>query len=168
MYRRSTAQVTFSALPPGIREVLERHAAERQLVLRGDEPCWLTHSENPPAEGFFGKLLSRRANHLDPDVEHDSALVLHPTYLLVATSGAQRGASALSVPLLQASVARGSAIAARLAASVPGLDDGMSITGFPGDEGRPGSYFFGLGKEPAAGDCLRRVESAIMAAKNPG
>ncbi|MCB9588361.1 MAG: hypothetical protein H6718_23335 [Polyangiaceae bacterium] len=167
MYRRSTSQASFGSLPPALREAFERHAAERQLILKGDERCWITHSENPPASGFFGKLLSRRANHLDPDVEHDSALVLHPTCLLVGTSGAKRGTFVLSVPLLQASVTRGSGLAARLGTSVPGVADGMSITGFPSHEGRLGTYFFGLGSEPAAEACLNSVESAILAAKNP-
>lgn len=55
----------------------------------------------------------------------------------------------------------GSGVAAHVAAAVPGADDGMTISGFPGKEGRPGTHFFGLG-----GDCLAAVESAIRAAKS--
>jgi hypothetical protein len=39
----------------------------------------MTHSENSPASSAFGKLLRRRANPSDPDEEHWTAVVLHPT-----------------------------------------------------------------------------------------
>ena len=126
---------------------------------------WLTRSENPPAEGFFGKLLGRRANPVDPDEVHETVLVLHRSHVLVATSGEKRGTSVLSVALTQASVSRGAALAAF--ANVPGASDGLSISGFPGDHGRPGSYFFGLGSEPDAAECERVLTAAITAAKNP-
>jgi hypothetical protein len=49
------------------------------------------------------------------------------------------------------------------------LDEpGLTLSGFPGEQGSLGSYFFGLGPEPAATECARAVESAIIAAKNPG
>jgi hypothetical protein len=90
--------------------------------------------------------------------------VLHPTHLIVGTHGPKRGTSILSLPLLQASVQRGSAMAARLGMT---SEDGITIDGFPGEEGRPGSYFVGLGPEPAAGDCFAAVEAAVRAAKHP-
>lgn len=164
MYRRSTRETSLASLPPALADALARHAAAHQLALDGAR-LWLTHSENPPAEGFLGKLLGRRANPVDPDVAHDTVLVLHRTQLLVATSGEKRGTAVLSVPLLQASVSRGSPLPAGFA-SVPGANDGLSVSGFPGEHGRPGSYFVGLGPEPDAAECERAVTAAIAAAKN--
>ena len=68
----------------------------------------------------------------------------------------------MSLPLLQASVQRGSALAARLGVA---SEDGITIEGFPGEEGRPGSYFVGLGPD-AANECFDAVEAAVRAAKN--
>lgn len=164
MYRRTTRELALSALPPALAAAIEAHASRSQLRLERTR-CWLTHSENPPAEGFFGKLLGRRANDVDPDVAHDSALVLHPTHVLVATSGERRGTTVLSLPLVQATMTRGSAIAARV--GMAAAADGVTLAGFPGEVGRPGTYFFGLGPEPAAEECVRALESAILAAKNP-
>lgn len=71
----------------------------------------------------------------------------------------------LSVPLAQASMTRGNSLAERLGQAP---DSGITILGFPGEHGRPGSYFFGLGSEPAATACVQAVEAAIVDAKNPG
>ena len=163
-YRRSTRAVTLGEVPPVLRDAIADHATKHQLSLDSVR-AWLTHSENPPATGLFGKLFGKRANSVDPDAEHDSLLVLHRTHVVIATTGAKRGTAVLSLPLLQASVVRGSGVAARLAMKVPGADDGMTISGFPGDEGRPGTYFFGLGTEPAAADCFVALETAIMGVK---
>lgn len=166
MYRRRTRELPLSTLPPAIAAALAKHAADHQLTLDPAQArVWLTHSENPEAPGFFGKVLGRRANPVDPDAAHDSALVLLPTHLVLATSGERRGTTALSLALLAASVVRGSGVAAHVAAAVPGADDGMTISGFPGREGRPGTHFFGLGGDAAGADCLAAVESAIRAAK---
>ncbi len=164
MYRRTTRETTLASLPRPIAEALSTHASSHQIELGGVR-CWVTHSENPPADGFFGKLLGRRANPVDPDAEHDTVLVLHPTHVLVATSGARRGTSVLSLPLAQASLTRGSAIAARM--GVAGPNDGFTLSGFPGDEGRPGTYFVGLGSGPSGEECARAVEDAIRVRKNP-
>jgi hypothetical protein len=164
VYRRTTREADLGALAPGLSEAISAHAASRQIVL-SQTRVWVTHSENPPAEGFFGKLFGSRANSADPDTEHDTVLVLHPTHLLVATAGAKRGTSVLSLPLMQASVSRGNAIAARFAGAAM-ADDGLTVSGFPGEHGRPGTYFVGLGAEPAGAECARAVEAAIVAAKN--
>ena len=164
MYRRATRELPFSALPATIADALVKHAASNQIEL-ANVRVWITHSENLPAEGFFGKMLGRRANSADPDLAHDTVIVLHSTHALVATSGEKRGTSVLSVPLAHASVTAGSAIAARL--NVPGVSDGISLSGFPGDVGRPGTFFVGLGPERAGVECARAVEAAIVAAKNP-
>lgn len=163
-YRRSTRAVTLAELAPPLREALADHAAKHQLGLDGVR-AWLTHSENPVAAGLLGRLFGRRANSVDPDAEHDAVLVLHRTHLAIATTGARRGTAALSLPLLQASVVRGSGVAARLAAQVPGADDGMTISGFPGHHGHTGTMFFGLGEEAAAAECFGAVERAIFEAK---
>ncbi|MCC6216703.1 MAG: hypothetical protein IT376_17720 [Polyangiaceae bacterium] len=169
MYRRTTREIPLASAPPAVAEALARHCADHQLTL---DPArcraWHTHSENPEAAGFFGKLLGRRANPADPDAEHDSVLVLHPTHVVLATTGKARGSVAMSLPLLQASVRRGSALPAHLAARVPGASEGITLSGFPGHVGRPGEYFFGLGEGPAAQRCATAVEAAVAAAKAGG
>jgi hypothetical protein len=162
LYHRSTRALEPGVLPEPFRASLAEHASQRQLDLSSLR-VWVTHSENPAATGFFGKLLGRRANSVDPDPWHDTLIALHPTHLIVGTHGPKRGTVVMSLSLGQASVQRGSAIATRLGMA---SEDGISIEGFPGQEGRPGSYFVGLGKEPAADDCFASVEAAIRAAKN--
>ena len=167
MYRRTTREVPLGAVPPSIAAALAKHAGDHQLTLDAARArVWHTHSENPPADGFWGKLFGTRANSVDPDAQHDSVLVLHPTHLLVATSGEKR-TSVLSLALLSASITRGSVVAAKFGVEVPGANDGITITGFPGEIGRPGSYFFGLGGDAAGAECARAVETAVTAAKNP-
>ncbi len=163
MYRRTTREIALATLPRPLADAMSTLAASSQLEL-AKVRCWLTHSENPPAGGFLGKVFGRRANPVDPDAEHDTAVVLSPTHVLVATSGAARGTSAMSLALAQASLARGSAVAA--AAGVAGPEDGVTLSGFPGTEGRPGTYFVGLGPEPAGAECARALEEAIRARKN--
>lgn len=163
-YLRTTRAVTVAELSAPLRDALADHATKNQLSLDGAR-AWLTHSDNPPASGLFGKLLGRRANPVDPDASHHSVLVLISRHAIIATTGERRGTSVLSVPLLQAAVVRGSGVAARLAMNVPGAEDGMTLSGFPGEEGRPGTLYFGLGNEPAAAECFTALEQAIANAK---
>lgn len=166
MYVRHTRSVRHQDLPARIRDKLVTHAESRQLDL-SNVRAWITHSENPPASSGLGKLLRRRANSADPDAEHWTVLVLHPTHIIVVNDGAKRGTAALSVPLTQASMTSGSAIGARLGADDR---DGFSITGFAtgfGTGGQQGSYYIGLGPEGDAADCMAAVRSAITEAKNP-
>ncbi|MCT7656981.1 hypothetical protein [Mycobacterium deserti] len=162
-YVRHTRPVQIDELPAHVRENLSAHAESRQLAL-GTARLWLTHSENPPAGSAFGRLVGRRLNPADPDAEHITVLVLHPTHLLVVTDGAKRGTAVLSLPLMQASVAAGTGLGPAFdrLADEPG---GFTITGFAGEQ--PGSYFVGMGPEPEAVDCFEEVRSAIAAAKNP-
>ncbi|HVJ19797.1 MAG TPA: hypothetical protein VM686_30485 [Polyangiaceae bacterium] len=162
LYVRSTRGLSSGDVPETFRGPLAEHAAKHQLEL-GTLQVWLTHSENPPASGFVGKLLGKRSNSLDPDAWHDTLIALHPTHLIVGTHGPKRGTTVLSLPLMQASVQRGRAI--ELRRGMPS-DDGISIEGFPGDVGRPGTYFVGLGPEPAANDCFAAIEGAVRSAKN--
>lgn len=164
MYRRSTRETKLAELAPPVREKLNQHAAQNQLVLGPDVRVWITHSENPPATGFFGKLFGSRANSVDPDPEHDTVILIHSSHLVFVTSGAKRGTSAISVPLSLASMQRGDAVAAKL--GVTGANDGMTIAGFPGEHGNVGSYFVGLGQDPAGAACAQAIEAAIVAAKN--
>lgn len=144
----------LSALPADVAAALRDHAASRQLTITDDLPAWSTRSINPPASSAIGRLLGRRANPADPDSENQTLVVLHPTHLLVVNSGAERGISALSVPLAIASI------------EAPESPDGFGVTGFAGDGGRPGSYYLGVG-EPQGAECREAVRAAIVAAKNP-
>ncbi len=162
LYIRSTREVASAEVQQAFGSALAEHAAKHQLEL-GSLRAWLTHSENPPATGFFGRLLGRRSNSVDPDPWHDTLIALHPTHLIVGTSGPKRGTSVLSLPLVQASIQRGHS---RLGLPGAPTDDGIRIEGFPGQVGRPGSYFVGLGPEPAANECFGAIESAVRAAKN--
>jgi hypothetical protein len=164
MYVRHTRSVQLGELAPHVRGELTAHADVRQLDLT-DVRLWLTHSENPPAGSGLGKLLRRRTNPTDPDAEHDTVVVLHPTHVLVAVDGARRGTSVLSMPLIQASIARGTALGAALD-RVGGDAGGFTLTGFDAGE-RPASFYVGTGPEPAAAECFSAVEAAITAAKNP-
>jgi len=164
MYQRSTRATDLQSLAPALAAALTQHAAAHQLVL-DTVRVWITHSINPPAEGLLGRWLGRRSNPTDPDAAHDTVLVLHPTHVIVATAGDKRGLAVLSLPLVQASVQRGSAIAAKM--GIAGADDGMTLAGFPGTEGRPGTYFVGLGLDAEGAACVAAVEAAIVAAKNP-
>lgn len=164
MYVRHTRAVQMGELAPHVRDKLTAHAESNQLDLI-DVRMWLTHSVNPPAGRGFGKLMRHRANPADPDAEHDTVAVLHPTHVLVAIDGARRGTSVLSLPLTQASIVAGTGHGAELG-PLAGETAGFTITGFAGGE-RPGSFDVGLGAEPAAAECFSCIESATTTAKNP-
>lgn len=163
MYERHTQPGRLCELPPRISAKLTEHAESRQIDLRNIR-LWMIHSQNPPASSTFGKLLGRRANPSDPDEEHWTVVVLHPTQILVAIDGAKRGTAVLSLPLQQASVAPGLGLSAALNHAASDAT-GFTITGFPGDQS--GTFYVGLGPEAAAAECFSAVRSAITAAKNP-
>lgn len=168
LYRSETRSIPVVDLPAALRNALLTHADTKKLKLIATH-AWLTHRENPASTSVFGKLFGKRSNSADPDAAHDMVLVLHATHLLVGTSGAQRGTTILSLPLLVASVTRGSLLAGRLqktSAELPS-DDGLTISGFPGDQGNPGTYFMGLGPGADAEACLQAVMAAVESAKNP-
>jgi hypothetical protein len=52
LYVRSTRALEPGDLPEPFRSRVEEHAAQRNLALSSWR-AWLTHSENPPATGFF-------------------------------------------------------------------------------------------------------------------
>jgi hypothetical protein len=163
MYVRNTQAVQLNELPAHIANKLAEHAEPRQIDLKNVR-AWLTHSQNPSASSGFGKLLRRRANPSDPDDEHYTIVVLHPTQVLVAIDGAKRGTAVLSLPLAQASLADGLGLTGTLKSEA--IDQaGFTLTGIPGEH--TGSFYIGLGPEPAAAECISAVRSAITAAKNP-
>ncbi len=162
MYLRETRAADLSTLPEALRAALLDWASRHQLTLDAAR-IWHTRSENPPGEGFIARLLGRRANPVDPNAFHDAALLLHPTQLLVANLSEKGGAMVMGVALVSTSVTRGSALAGKIGAAAPS-DDGISISGFPGAEGGPGTWFFGMGGA-AADACFDAVASAVRAAK---
>lgn len=166
LYRSKTTATTLDAAPAALRGAAIAHAAARQFDLTGAR-CWLTRSENPPAEGFFASLLKRRANPLDPDDAHWTLVALHPTQLVIATHGERRGSAVVSLPLAQASLSRHSALVQALSPDAP-TEPGMVVTGLPGDAGRPGSILAKLGDDPEGAACYAAVEAAITAAKRGG
>ncbi len=156
-YTRQTTEISVAEAPRPLAAALKKHAEERQLKLENVR-CWLTRSDNPPAEGFFGKLLGRRANPVDPNSWSMTLVVLHPTHILVSMHTESGLSGTLSAPLLQLALKRGTG---------GGITGGFTLTGFPA-EGQPASYYVGLGSEPVADECMQRVEAALVAAKNSG
>lgn len=156
MYARSTRTVTLDEVPDRMRAELAAEAQRKQLTTADDARLWLTHSVNLPAKSTFGRALGRRANPADPDAEHDVLVALLTKYLVIVIAGDERGTAALSLPLLEASVSPGPHIA-------PANDNGFAITGFPGDNNAPGTFFVGLGPDDSG--CYEAVRQAIAAAK---
>lgn len=167
LYRSTTRALALDALPAPLLDKVRAHAASHQLVLDGAR-AWVTHAANPKSEGLLAGLFGRRANPVDPDAEHWTCVVLHRAWIVVGTYGVERGAAALSLQLAAASVSQGSAIAARFGAAVES-DPGFTVTGFPGEPGRPGSFFVKTGDDDDGRACFAAVERAVLAAKNaPG
>jgi len=164
MYQRTTTTADLSTLPPAIEAALRTYADEHQLEVTDDLPAWVTRSLNPTATSFLGKIFKRRANPTDPDSEHQTLVVLHPTHLIVVVSGAERGVSTLSVPLALASIRD------RLVAPAGGGSDvaegGFTVGGPLGGDGRQGDFFVGTGP-PDGERCRDAIRTAISAAKNP-
>lgn len=165
LYRSTTRAASLDALPAALAAKVRAHAAANQLALDGAR-VWLTHSENPKSEGFLAGLLGRRSNPADADAEHWTCVVLHRAWILVGTVGERRGASALSLALASASITRGQALAGAFGAVGPS-DPGFTLTGLPGEHGRPGSYFVKVGDDDDGRACVAEVERAVLAVKNP-
>ncbi|MFT4088407.1 MAG: hypothetical protein QM658_14885 [Gordonia sp. (in: high G+C Gram-positive bacteria)] len=158
MYERSTRTIALHDVPPAMRAELDAVAEARQLTVLDDSRAWLTRSVNKSSSSGIGRLFGRRANPLDPDAEHETLVVLLRSQLVVVIAGAVRGVSSLSVALSRASVSAGSVLGG------PG-DTGFAITGFPAEEGRAGSFYIGLGPEPAGSECYETIRAAITEAK---
>jgi hypothetical protein len=159
LYRSQTRSIPIPELPAALRNALLTHADKKKLKLVKAH-AWLTQRENPASATMFGKLFKKRSNNADPDAVHEMVLVVHATHLLVGTSGALRGTSIFSLPLLGATITRGSALDAP-------SDDGLTIGGFPGDHGSSGTHFMGLGAGDAAEACVLAALAAVEGAKIP-
>ena len=164
MYKRSTRMVRFDELSMEMTAALAEHAQSHQLVLSDDMPAWLTSSQNLPSNSLLGKVFRRKANWTDPDAAHEVLVVIHSTHLIVVTAGEKRGTAVLSVPMSQASARVGSALEDTFAAVE---DSGITLGGFPGEHGQAGTFYIGLGPEPAGAECAEAIREAITAAKNP-
>lgn len=163
-HERSTKMVRFDQLSMAMTQALAEHSASRQLVLADDMPAWLTHSVNRPSTSILGKLFGSSSDTTDEDTEQDVLVVLHPTHMVVVTAGENRDTTARSVPLAQASVRVGGALEDSFSAVE---DSGVTIGGFPGNHGQPGTFYIGLGPEPAGAECAEAIRAAITDAKNP-
>lgn len=161
LYERSTVATDLDDLPTDMRASLDAYGLAHQLTFTEALPAWCTRSVNPPSNTMMGKLFRRRANPTDKDSEHQTAVIVHPTHVIVVISGAERGVSVLSAPLAVASISDGPAVG-----GVGPDEPGFTITGLPGDAGRPGSFYVGLGPEPAGRECADAVRAAVAAAKN--
>ena len=153
-YERTTTDTTLERLPEAIRAALSERIETALLSIPDDAPAFLTTSRRVRKGG----LLSRMTGSADPDTEHDTAFVVGPGDLLVATHGERRGTAVLSARLEDLQVG---SLLPQLAG------DGMDVTGFAvsgPDGGGPGSYHIGLG--PPDRDAARAaLEDAIRAAK---
>lgn len=158
LYRCETRASTLDALPPPLRDALARWCTQHALDLTPAR-VWSTRCENPPGEGFFARMLGRRANPVDPDAEHTMALALLPTHVVAGSYGARSGASVVGVALGALTVSRGFALSKALAAGLPD-DDGICLHGLPGSPGRPGTYFVKLGGAEADA-CFDAVAAAV-------
>jgi hypothetical protein len=168
LYRSQTRSIPIPDLPAALRNAFLMHAERKKLKLIRAH-AWLTRRENPASGTMLGRLLRKRVNAADPDAEHEMVLVVHATHLLVGTSGARRGTSVLSLPLLAATVTRGSLRAGHHRAGAGDVpdDDGLTISGFPDEGGSSGTYFMGLGAGADAEACVHAALAAVEAAKNP-
>ena len=155
-YERSTTTMTLATLPEPIRAAIRAKADSLQLTVAEDAQAFLTHSRRRKKSGLFSRMTGAG----DPDAEHRTALVIGAKDVLVCTSGAKRGTTALAARLEDTAL---EAFSERL----PVPDDGVSVNGFPvaneGTTGR-GSLWVGLGAPdgPAARAAL---EDAIRRAK---
>jgi hypothetical protein len=152
-YERTTTKMTLERLPEATRAALSERIEAALLNVPDDSPAFLTNSRRLRKGG----LLSRITGSADPDTEHETAFVLGPRDLLVATHGERRGTAVLSARLEDLEVG---SLMPQLAG------DGMDVTGFPvsGPEAGPASYHIGLG--PPDGDAARAaLEDAIRVAK---
>jgi hypothetical protein len=160
-YARSTTAATLERLPAPLRDAIAERAAGAGLDLPGDAPAWLTHSVRLRRPGLLGRMTGTA----DRDPEHETALVVGPRDVVVATHGPVRGTAVLHARLEDVEAASLGGAFGALATAVD--DDGMTITGFPttvdGSAAR-GSFFVGLGAPD--GDAARTaLEAAVRAAK---
>jgi hypothetical protein len=151
-YERSTIATALDRLPDPLRSAIQERIASALLTVPENATAFLTQSRRLKRGGFLGRITGTA----DQDAEHQTAMVVGPRDVLVATHGEHRGTAVLVGRLEDLETV-----------SLPGAD-GISIDGFPasvegGGTGR-GSVFVGLG--PPAADAARdSLTAAIKQAK---
>lgn len=162
MYERSTRALSCSDLPSPLKERFELAAQGAQVTVAPETRAWLTRSDNPVQSGLMGKLFGRRRNPVDADAWHVSAVVIGATHIFVVVHRERGETTAMTC-------AR-----ARYRAERTELDGerGFRLVGFRVDVTDPnephehrvsdqGTYYVGLGPEPAATECLDALEAAL-------
>ena len=159
MYSRRTRRIRIEDAPSAMREAYQEHVSSNQWDDSSSEPpAWLTHSVNLPSSTFIGRVFGRRANWVDPDLEHDLLLVLGSSHLVIVTHGLKRGTAVLSIALAHASLGKRLTV---LASRDDHTERGVTISGFPGEDGRPGTFFVALGPDAAGQECEDAVRGAL-------
>lgn len=135
-------------------------AAELSSALRGalgnvDEGAEALHTRSVRLEkpGLFARLLGS----VDPDEEHETALVLGESALRVAVAGKVRGASGFVAPFASLELLS--------LPRVAGVDHGPSVTmrspAFGGSEHGLATYTVFFGPEPEVSAFLERVRGRL-------
>ncbi len=150
-YNRTTRECSFGQMRPelvsAIREYAEKHemgSVEAEIAI-----CCETTSEKK-RKGLFA---SRGA---DPDPVHYTGVLLTPTWLIWARSGAKSGTTVVSARLKEIEIQD---FASKL------IDDtGLEVFGFVGDTPERGHAFIGLGSESGAQKMREMVREAVAKA----
>lgn len=148
-YNRSTRECAFDQMHPDMVKGIREYAQEHQLgdIEASILMCCETISEKKK-KGFFASLVST-----DPDTIHFTGILVTPTWLIWARSGAKYGTMVSTARLQDIEVKD----------FTPQLieDTGMSIFGFVADSPERVTAFIGLGSEPAAQKFRETVQQAI-------
>ncbi len=178
MYERSSRRITTSGLDQGLRAAIAAHAEAHQLGdVLGDavEGCE-TRSVRLAKPG----LLSRLTGGGDKDASHTTIAFYTPNYLVVATTGEERGVHVRSARLDQLSLSQlGGALAQRLGQSADaaklaayakelGADEGVEVTAlWSGTTSHDGPAAFFVALDQAQGATFRQLlTDAVTAAKS--
>jgi hypothetical protein len=158
MYSRRTSRIQVEDAPPPMRDAYLEHVVSNGWDPSAQPAAWLTHSVNLPSHSLLGRAFGRRANWADPDHEHELLLVLGSSHVVIVSHGLKRGTTALSIALAQASIGRRPSISA---SGDDHTERGVTISGFPGEHGRPGTFFVALGPEAAGQECEDALRAAL-------
>lgn len=162
MYERSTRALTCGQLPSPLKERLELAAKGAQVVLEPGARAWLTRSDNGVQPGLLGKLFGRRRNPADEDAWHESAVVVTPSHVFVVVHRERGQTTAMTCPLAGFEWDR-TALDGELGFRLVGFRVDVTDPHTPHDPrvSERGTYYVGLGPEPAAAECLAALESAF-------
>jgi hypothetical protein len=153
-YNRSTRECTFSQLRPELVSAIREQVEKQEL---GDIEaeilacCETTSEKKKKKRGLFGSLLGG-----DPDPVHYTGVIVTPTWLIWARSGAKSGTVVAWARLRDIQVKD---FESEL------IDDtGLEVFGFIGRSRERGQAFIGLGPESAAKRFGDAVKSAVAQA----